>query len=220
MEKHMSSVSVEKIYSGVLARHYDLSMSHMFDHFKKQAFGSSQLKKGDTVLVYCCGTGGDIPHILDIIGEDGRIIGIDFSSRMLERAEKKKERFGWHNVEFIHADVTRFEELIGLNADVGICTLGMSIIPDYMEAYRGLASRVKMNGSIIIGDMQLASGTYAKFNPLTLFLAKRFGGSARGHQNSREICALMERKLEGVMKREYFLKSYYTCIGTKKGEVA
>ncbi len=118
-------------------------------------------------------------------------------------------------MELIEADVTAFvldnEELF----DVGICTLGLSIIPEYKAAYYSLVSKVKEGGEIIIGDMQLASGWYARFNSFTISLAKRFGGSYEGHQNSLDICYIMKNELKEVTKREFFLKSYYYCIGTK-----
>lgn len=63
--------------------------------------------------------------------------------------------------------------------------------------------------------MQLASNWYARFNPFTLFLAKQFGGTFEGHKNSLELCSMMYKELKDVRKKEFFLKSYYYCIGRK-----
>ena len=209
------SNKIKEIYSGNVAKHYDLPISHMFRKYKKKVFDISSLKRGDRVLVYCCGTGLDLPEIENKIGKEGHIVGIDFSPEMLEKAKQRIEKHGWNNVELYEADVTEFaldkEELF----DAGICTLGLSIIPDYKAAYYSLVSKVKEGGEIIIGDMQLASDGYALFNPITLSLAKRFGGSYKGHQNSLELCKLMKKELKEAIKREFFLKSYYYCIGTK-----
>lgn len=209
------SNKVKEIYSGNVAKHYDLPISHMFRKYKEKVFDVSSLKRGDKVLVYCCGTGLDFPEIENKIGEEGHIVGVDFSSEMLLKAQQRIEKHKWNNVELIEADVTAFaldnEELF----DIGICTLGLSIIPEFKAAYYSLVSKVKEGGEIIIGDMQLASGGYARFNPFTIFLAKRFGGSYEGHQNSLEICDIMKNELKDVTKREFFLKSYYYCIGTK-----
>ena len=100
--------------------------------------------------------------------------------------------------------------------DVGVCTLGMSIIPEYKSAYYNLFSYVKKQGEIIIGDMQLASGWYARLNPLTLFLAKKYGGTYQGHQNSIDLCSVMKEELTEIRKREFFCKSYFYCIGKTK----
>jgi demethylmenaquinone methyltransferase/2-methoxy-6-polyprenyl-1,4-benzoquinol methylase len=209
------SNKIKEIYSGNVTRHYDLPISHIFRKYKQKVFDVSSLKRGDRVLVYCCGTGLDFSEIENKIGREGHIVGVDFSPEMLEKAKQRIEKLRWNNVKLIEADVTEFaldnEELF----DAGICTLGLSIIPDYKAAYYSLVSKVKEGGEIIIGDMQLASEGYALFNPFTISLAKRFGGSYQGHQNSLEICKLMKNELKEVTKREFFLKSYYYCIGTK-----
>ena len=209
------SNKIKAIYSGNVTRHYDLPISHMFRKYKKKVVDVSSLKRGDRVLVYCCGTGLDFPEIENKIGGEGYIVGVDFSREMLKKAQQRIEKHMWNNVELIEADVTAFaldnEELF----DVGICTLGLSIIPEYKAAYYSLVSKVKEGGEIIIGDLQLASEGYARFNPFTIAMAKRFGGSYDGHQNSLEICDIMKNELKEVTKREFFLKSYYYCIGTK-----
>ena len=61
--------------------------------------------------------------------------------------------------------------------------------------------------------MQLASGALSRLNPFTIFLAKKYGGSYKGHQNSTELYNIMKNELSGVIKREFFFKSYFYCIG-------
>jgi demethylmenaquinone methyltransferase/2-methoxy-6-polyprenyl-1,4-benzoquinol methylase len=212
-KKVLIAKNVEKIYAGKVAKKYDMSMSHLFAKLKNQAFNNSSLKKGDKVLVFCCGTGLDFPHLLKIIGKDGKIIGVDFSSEMLQIAKRKIEKNNWENIEIIEADVTKFKDKLDNKANVGICTLGMSIIPEYKNAYYNLLSNVKKQGEIIIGDMQLASGWYAKLNPFTILLAKRYGGTYEGHQNSLKLYFLMKKELKNVKKREFFFNAYYYCIG-------
>ncbi len=209
------SNKVKEIYSGKVARFYDLPISHMFSKYKEKVFNVSSLKRGDRVMVYCCGTGLDFPEIEKKIGKEGHITGVDFSPEMLEKAKQRIKKHGWHNVELFEADVTAFEMDNEDLFDVGICTLGLSIIPEYKAAYYSLVSKVKKGGEIIIGDMQLASDWYARFNPFTIFLAKRFGGSYEGHQHSLEICDIMKNELKEVTRREFFLRSYYYCVGKK-----
>ena len=209
------SKKIAKIYTGDLARKYDFSLPPFFEIWKKKAYNDSSLKRGDMVLVFCCGTGLDFPYILNKIDKDGKIIGVDFSNEMLKKAEEKVRRNKWENIELIEADVTKFENKLEKKADAGVCTLGMSIIPEYKSAYYNLLSNVKENGEIIIGDMQLASGWLARLNPVTVFLSKRYGGTFEGHQNSLELYDTMKNELKEVKKREFFFKSYYYCIGKK-----
>ena len=217
---NFDSKTIENIYEGTVAKKYDFSMPPFFSIWKKKAFNESSLKNGDRVLVFCCGTGLDFPHILEKIGKDGKIVGVDFSSEMLKKAKEKIRIEKWENIELIEADVTEFRNKIEGQFDVGVCTLGLSIIPEYKSAYYNLLSNVKANGEIIIGDMQLASGGFSIFNPLTLFLSKKFGGTREGHQNSLELCAIMKNELGDLKKKEYFFKSYYYCIGRKKQHIS
>ncbi|MFC2152290.1 class I SAM-dependent methyltransferase [Bacteroidota bacterium] len=212
---NLDSKKIKEIYSGKVTKHYDLPISHMFSKYKKQAFIDSSLKPGDSVIVFCCGTGLDFSEIIKRIGKEGKITGVDFSAEMLQRAQKRIERNKWSNIELIQADVTQFKNNSGFQYDSGVCTLGLSIIPDYLIAYYNLLSCVKEDGEIIIGDMQLASNSYARFNPITIFLAKRFGGTYEGHKNSLRLCTIMQKELKNVRKKEFFLKSYYYCIGKK-----
>jgi len=209
----LNSDKIKEIYSGRVVDRYDSFMSHFFKNFKKKAYSESSFNKGDQVLVFCCGTGLDFPYILKKIGKKGKIIGVDFSKDMLALAQGKIRKNGWDNIELIHGDVTKFREKLSIKADSGVCTLGMSIIPDFKRAYQNLLSNVRSGGEIIIGDMQLASGWQARLNPFTILLAQRFGGSLEGHQNSLELISMMEQTLQDVKKSELFFKTYYYCIG-------
>jgi ubiquinone/menaquinone biosynthesis C-methylase UbiE len=209
----LTTQKVEEIYNSKLAKKYELSMPHSFNTWKKKAFNQSSIKNGDTVLVFCCGTGLDFTHIQKRIGNSGKIIGIDFSEKMLDQAEEKIRNKGWENVELIQADVTKIGATF--HADVGVCTLGLSIIPEFEKAYQNLLLNVKENGEIIIGDMQLASGWRSKLNPLTIAAAKRYGGTFEGHKNALNIVEMMRKDLKNVKKSEFFFQSYFYCIGRK-----
>jgi demethylmenaquinone methyltransferase/2-methoxy-6-polyprenyl-1,4-benzoquinol methylase len=213
---NLEAKTIEGIYAGPVVKKYDMSMGHFFARLKEKAFKDSSLKAGDHVLVFCCGTGLDFPHILRRIGSEGKITGVDFSGEMLKKAAEKISRNNWRNIELVHADVTRFENELDPKADTGVCTLGMSIIPEFRSAYRNLLSNVRTGGEVIIGDMQLASGWQARLNPITITMAKRYGGSFEGHQNSLKLYSLMKESLDDVKKEEYFLKAYYFSIGKKR----
>lgn len=210
------SKNIEKIYAGKVAKEYDRISQGLASRWKRLALNDSSMKEGDKVLVFCCGTGLDFPHILKKIGKEGEIVGVDFSYEMLNQAKDKVQINKWENIELVEADVIKFREKSERTFDVGICTLGMSIIPKYQSAYYNLVSNVKKRGEIIISDFQLASGWRACFNPFTIFITKKFGATYEGHQNSRELYSLMKKELTEVRKKEFLLKSYFYCIGKTK----
>ena len=75
---------------------YD-KISGFYDFFTERIYGKQrnefleklELKKGDCVLLVACGTGISFEPILQRIGKEGRIVGIDNSVRMLEIAKEK-----------------------------------------------------------------------------------------------------------------------------------
>lgn len=212
----LDSKSIKKMYTGMVTNHYDLPISHFFKQYKEIAFKDSSLKAGDRVLVFCCGTGLDFPHILKKIGKEGEIVGVDFSDDMLSIAKKKIRKNKWDNIELIEADVTKINDEISGDFDIGVCTLGISIIPEYKKAYYNLLSYLKQNGELIIGDAQLASGWQAFFNPIIILMGKRYGATQEGHKNSLELYSLMQTELSEVRKKVFFLNTYFYCIGKKK----
>lgn len=65
------------------------------------------LAPGDTVVEFGCGPGVNVPALRDAVGPTGRVVGVDISPRMLERATGLVERRGWENVSLVEADAER-----------------------------------------------------------------------------------------------------------------
>ena len=207
--------SIKTAYTAHLPERYDEKLSAIFATWKRQAIDASNLKPGDSVIVFCCGTGNDFPHILDRIGDSGQILGIDFSPQMLSKATDKIHREGWHNVELVEADATEYQDIRCGHFDAGACTLGMSIIPAWRRAYYNLLSHVKSGGEVIIGDMQLRTGWRCLLNPWLVRLGKEFGGSHAGYKNCRRLFSLMEQELKNVRRQGMLRDGYCYCIGEK-----
>jgi len=208
--------SIKDIYKKKIPYKYDLMQKHMAG-LKEKAVNGSVIKERDTVLVFCCGTGMEFSPLEERLGEGGKIIGVDFSEKMLEMAEKKIDQNNWQNIDLIYADVTQFDYSLHMKtkADAGICNLGFSIIPKYKDAFYNLTSSVRDGGEVIIGDMQLAQGPMAMFNPISIFLSRSFGGTFEGHKNTTNLYNLMKQELENTRKEEYMFKSYFIAYGKK-----
>ncbi|MDV7350801.1 class I SAM-dependent methyltransferase [Halorubrum distributum] len=65
------------------------------------------LDSGDTVVEFGCGPGVNLPALRDAVGPSGRVVGVDVSARMLDRAAGLVERRGWGNVSLVEADAER-----------------------------------------------------------------------------------------------------------------
>ncbi len=108
------------------------------------------LQPGQTVLDLACGTGRNFPLILEKIGPSGRLVGLDYTTAMLARARDQVKQARWGNVELLQADATRID--LGRKFDAALCTLAMSVIPDYRSALARLVAHTKPGGRVAIGD--------------------------------------------------------------------
>ena len=85
------------------------------------------LSPGDTVVEFGCGPGVNLPALRDAVGPNGRVVGVDVSPRMLDRAAGLVERRGWENVSLVEADAERPPVAA---ADGVLATFVTSLFPD------------------------------------------------------------------------------------------
>ncbi len=84
------------------ARVYDLELA-LFEPIRREALALLAPQAGETVIDMGCGTGLSLPGLRAAVGARGRIIGIEQSPEMIERARERATRHRWHNVELICA---------------------------------------------------------------------------------------------------------------------
>lgn len=203
---------LKKRYSDYLASRYDRDMPSFVRGWKYKTYAESNLKKGDHVIVFCCGTGEDFPMIQSLIGDQGSIHGVDFSAGMLALAKQKIEQFGWHNITLEERDVTK-PFSTGFVFDASVCTLGMSTIPDALSAYENMKAVTRIGGKVIVGDYQYLSGWRSVFNPICIACCSKFGGSYATHKESRQVFEKMEQDLMNTRQAKFLFHLYRYCIG-------
>jgi ubiquinone/menaquinone biosynthesis C-methylase UbiE len=105
---------------------------------------------GGTVIELGCGPASVVPSLLKKIDESTKIIGIDFSSRMIGIANRKKEANCWGNVEFACMDMYDFfpEQKV----DAVVFCLALTAMPDYKKALEKAISLLKPDGQLLIID--------------------------------------------------------------------
>jgi len=64
------------------------------------------LDPGDTVVDFGCGPGVNFPALREAVGPQGRVVGVDVTRPMLERARRLVARRGWENISIVHGDAT------------------------------------------------------------------------------------------------------------------
>jgi arsenite methyltransferase len=63
------------------------------------------IKAGDSVLDLGSGAGNDCFVARTIVGETGKVTGIDFTDEMIEKANKNLAKTGFTNIEFVKGDI-------------------------------------------------------------------------------------------------------------------
>lgn len=121
-------------------------------HFHRHAVDALGLQPGDTAADLCCGTGANLSHLVATVGPAGRVIGVDLSPGMLDRARQLVEDAGWSNVELVEADVRSFafpEPLHGV-----VSTFGLEMVPEHGGVIARAVAALAPGGRIAVGGLR------------------------------------------------------------------
>ena len=126
--------------------------SRYLDHLA-QAVDALGIEAGDTVVDLACGTGLNFERILERAGPTGRIIGVDLTAAMLDRARERVARHGWTNVELVHSDVAAYAFPSGVQRIIS--TAGITLVPEYDLVVARSAKALASGGRLVIYDFKI-----------------------------------------------------------------
>jgi len=112
------------------------------------------IKEGDTVVDLGSGAGNDCFVARSITGEKGKIIGIDFTERMIEKARANADKLGYKNVEFRQGDIENMP-IAGGVADVVVSNCVLNLVPDKKQAFAETFRILKKGGHFSVSDIVL-----------------------------------------------------------------
>lgn len=112
----------------------------------------ANIKEGDSVLDLGSGAGNDCFVARAIVGETGKVTGIDFTHAMTEKARANNIKLGFTNVEFIQGDI---EEMpLGDNQfDVIVSNCVLNLVPDKAIAFSEIYRVLKSGGHFCVSDV-------------------------------------------------------------------
>ncbi len=114
----------------------------------------THIKSGDTVLDLGSGAGNDCFVVRALVGDTGKVIGIDFSDTMLDQARRNAEKLGYDNVDFIEGDIEDIP-VPPDSVDVVVSNCVLNLVPDKIKAFSGIYKVLKPGGSFSISDVVL-----------------------------------------------------------------
>ena len=114
----------------------------------------AKIKKGDYVVDLGSGAGNDCFVARAETGESGKVVGIDFTPEMIEKARNNADKLGYNNVEFRLGDIENIP-LMSNVADVVVSNCVMNLVPNKPKAFAEVQRILKPTGHFSISDIVL-----------------------------------------------------------------
>ena len=138
----------------------------------------AQIKEGDTVIDLGSGAGNDVFVARALTGEKGRVIGIDFTEKMISKARSNNEKLGFDNVEFRYGDIEDLP-VIDNFANVIISNCVLNLVPDKKKAFGEIFRVLKPGGHFSVSDIVVSGNLPEKIRAAAEMYAGCIGGAVK-----------------------------------------
>jgi len=180
--------------------------------YRKMTIDALKLSKGDTVVELGCGTGLNFSLVLEKIGPEGKLIGVDLVDKMLDQARKRVKENGWNNVELIQSDFTDY----GFPKEVdGIFAGGaLQYSPEYDKIIKRGYDALKPGKKFALLDFKMSQGPARIFAPILIFFTSPF--EAKKEYLERHGWKSIEKYFDDTSYLEGWGGFLYLSVGKKK----
>lgn len=175
----------------------------------------AKIKKGDTVIDLGSGAGNDCFIARALTGESGKVIGIDFTERMVEKARSNAEKLGFNNVEFRFGDIEQMPVSENM-ADVVVSNCVLNLVPNKFNVLKEVYRVLKPGGHFSISDIVLEGELPAKLREA----AEMYAGCVSGALQKNVYLELIEstgfknitvQKEKSILLPDDILRNYFSA---------
>jgi len=147
----------------------------------------AKIKSGDTVIDLGSGAGNDVFIARHEVGETGKVIGIDFTPAMIDRARRNAEVRGFNNVEFRQGDIEDMP-VTSNKADVIVSNCVLNLVPNKHKVFSEIFRVLKPGGHFSISDIVLEGKLPEKWKQV----AELYAGCVSGAVQKSEYLAIIQ----------------------------
>ena len=147
----------------------------------------AQIKEGNTVIDLGSGAGNDCFIARSLTGEKGRVIGIDFTEAMIDKARVNVEKLGYNNVEFRYGDIEKMPVTANV-ADVVVSNCVLNLVPNKNNVLKEIFRVLKPGGHFSISDIVLVG----KLPEQLQHAAEMYAGCISGAVQKDDYMAMIE----------------------------
>jgi arsenite methyltransferase len=186
----------------------------------------AKIKEGDTVIDLGSGAGNDAFVAIRIVGEKGKVIGIDFTDAMIKKSRENAEKLALNNVEFRFGDIENMP-VTSNKADVIISNCVLNLVPNKHKVMSEVYRVLKPGGHFSISDIVLDGELPGKWKEI----AALYAGCISGAIQKKEYLQVIEeagfkniivQKEKSIVIPDDILKNYLSAEeidGYKNGNV-
>ncbi|MBU2446782.1 MAG: arsenite methyltransferase [Bacteroidetes bacterium] len=174
----------------------------------------AEIKSGDTVLDLGSGAGNDVFIARRVVGENGKVIGVDFTQAMVDKANVNKQKLGYVNVEFKLGEIEELP-IEGSSVDVVISNCVLNLVPNKEKAFQEIHRVLKSSGHLCVSDIVLRGELPHKLRQS----AEMYAGCVAGALQKEEYLEVVNavgfkniqiRKEKEITVPKEILKNYLT----------
>ena len=147
------------------------------------------IKEGDHVLDLGSGAGNDCFVARAIVGENGKVTGIDFTDEMLVKAKQNAEKLGFANVEFVKGDIEEMP-LPDNTYDVIVSNCVLNLVPDKNKAFSEILRVLKPGAHFCVSDVVLIGDLPAGLRDS----AAMYAGCVAGALQKEDYLGIIEKQ--------------------------
>lgn len=138
----------------------------------------AKIKAGDTVIDLGSGAGNDAFIARKIVGDNGKVLGIDFTDAMIQKARANAEKLNFNNVEFRLGDIDSMPVTANY-ADVIVSNCVLNLVPNKHKVISEIYRVLKPGAHFSISDIVLEGKLPAKWKEVAELYAGCVSGAVQ-----------------------------------------